>query len=596
MKHLFFLNKYFKKYRLRLLAGVLFVALANIFGVLPPQVVRHAFDLVKENIVYYRLFSGFEMQSEFYGLFSSMLVLFGLAVLVLALIKGAFMFLMRQTIIVMSRLMEFDFRNDIYAHYQSLDIAFYKRHRTGDLMSRITEDVNRVRMYLGPAIMYSVNLVVLIVIVVATMFRVNAELTLYVLIPLPLLSFSIYYVNQIINKRSEIIQKRLSGLTSVAQEAFSGIRVLKAYVQEEANNAFFERESEDYKKQSLKLARVQAMFFPLMLSLIGVSTILTIYVGGLQVINGKLTPGNIAEFVLYVNMLTWPVTSIGWVASIIQRAAASQKRINEFLLTKPAIVSPKGEMREVIGNIRFDKVSFVYPDTGIRALSDVSFELKQGQKMAVIGRTGSGKTTIAELLTRKYDATEGAVLLDGHDLRSLPLAQVRKQIGYVPQDVFLFSDTVRNNITFGKPDATKAEIQQAAVRASVWNDIKQLPDGLNTITGERGLTLSGGQKQRISLARALIKNPKIILLDDCLSAVDAATEHDIIEQLNSYLHQKTAIVITHRIFALMSFDHILVLEQGRLAEQGTHEQLLEMGGIYAELYEKQRLEDKKMRS
>ncbi len=594
MKNLLHLNKYLFKYRWRLLLGVLFVTLSNVFGVLPPQVIRHAFNLVKENIEYYHLYSGFELQSSFYGVFSSAVIFFGLAVVALAVMKGIFMFFMRQTMIVVSRLIEYDFRNEIYEHYQKLTTAFYKRHRTGDMMSRITEDVSRVRMYLGPALMYSVNLTVLIVIVVSTMLQVNVELTLYALIPLPILSVSIYYVNNIINRRSEEIQRQLSSLTSIAQESYSGIRVLKAYTQEKATDTFFDKESERYKEKSLKLATVQALFFPLMMVLIGASVIITIYVGGQQVINGYLTSGNIAEFVIYINMLTWPVTSIGWVASIIQRAEASQERINEFLKTEPEIASPNHDALTLKGKVAMDKVSFTYPDTGIEALKEVSFELRPGEKMALIGRTGSGKSTIAELLVRKYDATKGQILMDDVDIRDLNLSALRAQIGYVPQDVFLFSDTIRDNIAFGKEEATMEEVRQAVHQAVILKEIDDLPEKFLTMVGERGVTLSGGQKQRISLARAIIKNPQLLIFDDCLSAVDANTEHVIISNLNDYLSDKTAIIITHRIFSLMSFDKIVVLDQGCIVEVGTHESLMSARGYYFDLYEKQRLEDKKM--
>lgn len=591
MKHLRYLNQYFLRYRFRLLLGILFVFLSNIFAIIPPKIIRYAFDLVKDNIAYYHLYNGFDLQTHYYSSFSNAIILFGVSMLLLALLRGGFMYLMRQTIIVMSRLIEFDLRNDMYAHYQQLSASFYRRNSTGDLMSRITEDVNRVRMYLGPAIMYAVNLAVLIVIVVATMVRVNAMLTFYVLLPLPVLAISIYLVNSVIHKRSEHIQQQLSQLTAIAQESFSGIRVAKAYVQEATTSKYFERESENYKQKSLQLAKVQAFFSPLMMLLVGLSTIITIYIGGRGVISGTITSGNIAEFVLYVNMLIWPVTSVGWVAALVQRAAASQKRINEFMQTPSDIVNPPNALNNTLqGDIKFEKVGFTYPDTGIRALDNLSFHLQSGQKMAIVGRTGSGKTTIAELMLRKYDATDGNILIDGVNIRQLDLASLRNQIGYVPQDVFLFSDLVKNNIAFGKNAATIEQIKQASLQAAVLKDIEQLPHGFDTIVGERGVTLSGGQKQRISLARALIKNPQVVLFDDCLSAVDAETEETILQHLNSFLSDKTAIIITHRIFSLMSFDKILVLDNGRMAEQGTHDELLALQGIYHQLYQAQQLE------
>ncbi len=587
------INKYFWKHKWLLLLGMLFVTLSNIFGVLPPQVIRHAFDLVKDNITYYQLFSGFDLQLSFYQIFNGALLLFGLAVLGLAIIKAFFMFLMRQTIIVMSRHIEYDLRNEIYAHYQKLSTAFYKTHRTGDMMSRITEDVSQVRMYAGPTIMYGINLTTLLLILITTMFTINSTLTFYVLIPLPFLSLSIYYVNNLINKRSKIIQEQLSELTNVAQESFSGIRVLKAYAQERSTSHFFDKECEDYKEKSLNLVRVQAAFFPLMLSLIGASTLLTIYVGGQQVIAGQITSGNIAEFIIYVNMLTWPVTSIGWIASIIQRASASQKRINEFLQTQPSITSPTQDSVQLKGAIAFNNVDFIYPDTGIHALKNISFELKAGEKMAIIGRTGCGKSTIADLLVRKYDASSGQILFDGQVVNQLNLNALRQQIGYVPQDVFLFSDTIENNIRFGQETATLSQIEQVTEQAAVLQDIQQFPEKFQTIVGERGVTLSGGQKQRISIARALIKDPQVLLLDDCLSAVDAETEQKIIHMLNHFLKDRTAIIITHRIFSLIQFDKIIVLEDGRLAESGTHESLLKQRGIYYDLFQKQHAEDKK---
>ncbi len=591
MKHLKVLNKYFFQYKWHFLLGVVFVAVSNYFGILSPQVIRYSFDLVKDNLSYYSLFEGFELQESFYSLFSAALLFFGITVLLLAILKGVFMFFMRQTLIVMSRLIEFDMKNEMYNHYQQLSLAFYKRNNTGDLMSRITEDVSRVRMYVGPAVMYGVNLLVLMVMSIYAMLSVNVELTLYVLIPLPALAISIYYVNNLIEHRSEMIQRKLSELTTAAQEFYSGIRVIKSYVQEKQIAKFFDSESEKYKGEALKLARVEAFFFPLMLLLIGLSTIFTIWMGGIGVMKGQISPGNIAEFVLYVNMLTWPVTAIGWVASITQRAAASQKRINEFLSEKPEIISGKENSILMKGNIQFREVSFIYPDTGVEALKDVSFSIKPGQKLAIIGRTGSGKTTIADLLVRMYDVTKGEILIDGIPIGKLDLAVVRRQIGYIPQDVFLFSDTVENNVSFGADGLDKAAVAEAAKSASVHQDIEGLPHHYETIVGERGVTLSGGQKQRISIARAFLKNPQIMILDDCLSAVDAKTEKAILTALRNLLNDKTAIIITHRIFTLLDFDNIIVLANGKIVEEGTHAELLACKGAYYDLFEAQKQED-----
>jgi len=592
MKHLQSLNKYFYKYRYRLSLGILFVVVSNYFGVLSPQVIRYSFDLVKDNLSYYNLFSGFELQNSFYSLFSSALLFFGITVLLLAVLKGVFLFFMRQTLIVMSRLIEYDMKNEMYDHYQQLSLAFYKRNNTGDLMSRITEDVSRVRMYTGPAVMYGMNLLVMVVMVIYAMLLVDVTLTLYVLIPLPLLAISIYYVNNLIEQRSEKIQQQLSGLTTNAQEFYSGIRVIKSYVQEKQILQFFDKASEDYKEKALKLARVEAFFFPLMLLLIGLSTILTIWVGGIGVMNGRITPGNIAEFVVYVTMLTWPVTAIGWVASMTQRAAASQKRINEFLDSKPEIITGNENGLMLRGEIEFRNVSFTYPDTGVQALKNVSFKIKPGQKLAIIGRTGSGKTTIADLLLRMYDVTSGEILLDANNIGNLNLSVVRRQVGYVPQDVFLFSDTVENNVGFGVKEFNREGIVNAAQGASIHKEIGGLPKQYDTIIGERGVTLSGGQKQRISIARAFMKNPQVMILDDCLSAVDAKTEKSILTALGELLQQKTAIIITHRIFTSLDFDTIIVLDNGSIAESGKHEELLAQKGLYYELFEAQRQAEK----
>lgn len=571
--------------------GIVFVSISNYFRVLQPGMIREGFDLVVEQIAMYRLFDGFALQQDYFGVLGNALFYYGILVMILAVLMGIFMYFMRQTLIVMSRLIENDLREEIFGQYERLSLAFYKRNNTGDLMSRITEDVSKVRNYLGPVVLYGVNLISTVVLTVYVMFKVNPTLTLYSLAPLPFLSISIYYVSNLIHKRSEVIQQHLAKLNVTAQEVYSGIRVVKSYVQEEPMIRFFSQQSDVYKSQSLRLTKVDAYFYPLMLLMIGASTIITVYIGGMQVMDGAITPGNIAEFVIYVNMLTWPVTSVGWIASLTQQAAASQKRINEFLSIQPEIVNPATDPRPLMGDLSFERVSFVYPDTGTKALSDLSFHLRPGQKMAIIGRTGSGKTTIADLITRMYDVSAGHIRIDGRDVREHDLDNLRSRIGYVPQDVFLFSDTIANNIAFGRADASAEDIEQYAMHAAVYDDIKGLPNGFETLVGERGVTLSGGQKQRVSIARALIKQPDIIILDDCLSAVDTNTERQILSYFNQALKDKTTLVITHRIYSLLSFDHIIVLDQGELVEHGTHEELLALKGYYADLYERQVVEE-----
>ncbi|MEM1216544.1 MAG: ABC transporter ATP-binding protein [Bacteroidota bacterium] len=584
LKHL---NKYFWKYRKLLLLGFLFVTLSNYFRVLQPQMIREGFDLVVEQIGLYRQLDGFDLQADFYAVLAKTLLYYGGLVLLLALIMGVFMYFMRQTIIVMSRLVEYDLRKEIFGHYEKLTLAFYKRNKTGDLMARISEDVGKVRMYLGPAVLYGINLLSTVILVVYSMLRVSPTLTMYVLIPLPFLSISIYYVSNIINKRSYRIQQQLSELNSTAQESYSGIRVIKSYVQERAIRGFFADQSDDFKDKSLELARVEAFFYPLMVVLIGASTILTVYIGGVQVANGTISAGNIAEFVIYVNMLTWPVTAVGWVASIIQQASASQQRINEFLREEPDIINTQQQPVALRGSIEFDQVTFTYPDTGITAIRNFNLQLKPGEKLAIVGRTGSGKTTLADLLLRMYDVSAGEIRVDGKPLQAHDLANLRERIGYVPQEVFLFSDTVANNIAFGKRSADREEVERFARYAAVHDDIAGLQDGFDTRVGERGVTLSGGQKQRVSIARALIKRPDIIVMDDCLSAVDTDTEAQILGYFNEALADKTTIIITHRIYSFLTFDKIIVLEDGGIAEQGTHQELLDAGGLYARLWSRQ---------
>ncbi len=592
MTHLHVLNHFFWKYRWHFFGGIFFVSLSNYFRVLQPQAIREALDLVINNLSLYRNFENSSLQNGLKLILGRQLLLFGLFVLLFAGLMGLFMFFMRQTIIVMSRLMEYDLRKEIFEHYQVLDLAFYKRNKTGDLMARITEDVNKVRMYLGPAILYGINLISLFVFVIYAMINVSLELTLFCLIPLPILSISIYYVSELIHKKSEEIQQQLAVLNNTAQEVYAGIRVVKAYTQENSMLGFFTAQSQQYNKQSVELAKINALFYPLMILLIGISTLITVYAGGTLVVRGGISTGNIAEFVIYVNMLTWPVTSIGWIASIIQQASASQKRINEFMQTKPSILSGNLENFKLKGEIHFKNVSLTYTDTGIKALKNINLHIKSGEKIAIIGKTGSGKSTFAELLLRMYDCTEGEILFDGMHVKMLHLGRLREQIGYVPQDVFLFSESLKENIAFGHPDASEAKIDEAILNASLADEIKTFPNGLNTILGERGITLSGGQKQRVSIARALLKDPEILILDDCLSAVDSHTENQLLTYFQTALKTKTAIIITHRIYAHLNFDKILVFQDGEIAHAGTHDELLKISPYYLDLYERQLSDEK----
>lgn len=592
MKELFSLNKYLYKYRYRMLLGVIFIVLSNWFGVFPAQVIRLAFDLVKEQVSIYQYVEGFNHQELFYNTFITIVLLFGFIVFLVAIIKGIFMFFMRQTIIVVSRLIEYDLKNEIYAHYQLLNLSFYRKNNTGDLMNRVSEDVGRVRMYIGPAIMYTLNLVVLFILVISTMISVNPKLTLFAVLPMPLLFLSIYYVQNVINKKSEDIQAQLSTLSSTIQESFSGIRVIKAFVREEEITSKFNAESEEYRLKTMGLVNVQAVFFPTVLTLIGISTLLTVYIGGKEVIDGRITAGNIAEFIVYVNMLTWPVTSVGWVTSLVQRASASQKRINEFINITPEIQNDEKQASiDLKGNIEFRNVSFRYPDTGIQALENISFRIEAGKTLAIVGRTGSGKSTIANLLFRMYECDEGEILLDNENINTLNLSSVRKQLSMVPQEVFLFSDTIANNISFGSEHADRNAVEKAAQLASVYDNIMQFEHGFETLVGERGITLSGGQKQRVSIARAIIKSPKVLIFDDALSAVDTKTEEAILNNLKEIMANKTNILISHRISTIKHADLIIYLDQGKIVEMGTHEELISIQNAYSELYQKQLLEE-----
>ena len=589
MKELSYLNKYFLKYKYYFLTGILFIIISNIFQIIPAQLVRSALDLVVENIALYKVFYGLEIQKTFYGIFAGSIFFYAILILIMALLRGGFLFLVRQTLIVMSRHIEYDLKNEIYNQYQKLPLSFYRKNSTGDLMNRISEDVSRVRMYLGPSIMYGLNLAILFLMLIPYMISINPKLTFYTLVPLPVLSISIYYVNNIINRRSEEIQKSLSGLSTFVQEAFSGIRVIKSFVRENDMFTKFEISSNDYKDKSMKLTSVNALFFPIIMALIGLSTVLVVYIGGNQVINGTASFGNIAEFIIYVNLLTWPVASLGWITSIIQRAAASQKRINEFLKIKPVITSEKAIKKEINGGVAFKHVSFIYPETGIKALTDVSFSLKPGESLAIIGTTGSGKSTIANLICRMYDPTSGTILIDGTDLNDLDLSSYRSQLGYVPQDVFLFSDSIYNNISFGSDNLESEDIIQAAKDADLYDNVQQFTDGFNTHIGERGITLSGGQKQRVSIARAITRKPRILILDDALSAVDTKTENTILKNMEKIMKDRTTIIISHRISSAKLATRIIVLHEGRIIQKGTNESLLAREGTYKDLYEKQLL-------
>lgn len=588
MKALARLNKYFFRYRGHLILGIIFVVLQNFGAIYPAQVVRESLD----EVIKYLKNNPLSESSEY---ITSLVFRFFLLIIGVAVLRGLLMFLMRQTIIVMSRRIEYDMKNEIYEQYQRLSLSFYRRNNTGDMMNRISEDVGRVRSYFGPAVMYSINLVVLFMLITVSMFNVNQTLTLYVLAPLPLLSISIYYVSEIMNRKSEQVQEQQSRLSTFVQEAFSGIRILKAFSKEEDFTKEFAQESQDYLKKNMSLVRVNALFYPLMLLLVGISTVLVVYIGGKEVLAGRATTGNIAEFILYVNMLTWPVASLGWVTAIIQRAAASQQRINEFLQLEPEIKSETANEISFNGTIEFKNVSFIYPDSGIKALDDVSFRLPAGSSLAIIGKTGSGKSTVAQLLLRMYDVTSGEILIDGHPIRQIPLRQLREKIGYVPQDVFLFSDSIANNIAFGLHDDTTGEIRQqkieeAADAAVIADNIREFPKGFETMLGERGITLSGGQKQRVSIARALIRKPSVLVFDDCLSAVDTSTEEQILRNLKSATSNITSIMISHRVSGIKQAAQILLLDHGKIIEQGTHLSLLKQKGAYYALYEKQLLE------
>jgi len=599
VKELAALNPFFWKYRFRFFAGIFLVIATNYLAVLAPQITGYVVGLVQEKLPGGKpttpiqpdlIISGIMGLSDYFKFSFGWLITFcSVTILILAIIRGVFMFFMRQTIIVMSRHIEYDQKNQVYEHYQKLDTEFYKTHSTGDLMSRITEDVSRVRMYTGPSLMYLINLVSLIGFCLYNMFTKDVRLSLYVLAPLPILAVTIYIVNSIINKKSEEIQGELSDLTTNAQESYSGIRVIKSFVQEKAMLGFFKTNSELYRKNATSLAMVEAFYTPTMSLMIGISTLLTIYLGGLQAIEDPSKVGTVIEFVIYINMLTFPVSAIGWTASMIQRAAASQKRLNEFLSIQPIITQNKqSHLQPTNGDIQFKDVSFTYPHSGVNAISDFNLHIPAGTKLLVLGKTGSGKSTIAQLLTRMYQVDKGQITIDGNLINEMNIQSLRTAIGYVQQDVFLFSDSIENNIHFGLQDILQeTDLIDAAHTAHVKHEIENLPQAFKTLVGERGTTLSGGQKQRVAIARALIKRPSIFIFDDCLSAVDAQTEQTILQNFKNYIEHKTTIMITHRIFFGFNFDLIIYLEDGKIAEMGTHELLLAKNGLYAELYHSQ---------
>lgn len=594
MKALRHLNKYFYKYRYRLVAGMLFVIVSNLFSAFPAKAVSLAIDLVMENLGIYDLFRGTALSGELKGRVGSVVAVVAALIILFALIRALFMYLMRQNIIVMSRLIEYDLKNEIFDHYQQLSSSFYRKNNTGDLMARISEDVSRVRMYIGPAVMYFTNLIATFVIVIPIMFAVHARLAFFVLLPLPVLSYAIFYVNNIINRKSDEIQRQLSTLTGFVNETFSGIRVIKAFGAEQFFRADFEKEAEAYKNKSLSLAKVDATFFPLMVFLTGMSTLITVFLGGMFVLKGELTLGNIAEFVIYVNLLTWPVASLGWTSSLVQRAAASQQRINEFLHSKPEITNNNQGIFTFEREIEFKQVSFRYPGKTQYALQNINLLIPKGKTLAVLGTTGSGKSTLVQLLLRMMDVQEGEILVDGKNLKDINLKAYKNMVGYSPQDVFLFSDTIAGNIAFGvnERDTDLTErIEKAADAAVLSENINGFTHGFETVVGERGITLSGGQKQRVSIARALIRDPELLILDDSLSAVDTKTESQLLANLKTVRQHKTSVIISHRVSTVKHADYIVMLDEGRIIEEGNHQQLLQENARYADLYQRQLVEE-----
>ena len=584
MKELRYLNKYLYKYRTKLIWGLLITVVARIFSLVAPRLIGNSLTAVENYL---------EAETADFGLIKEILLTNILIIIGTTLASGFFTFLMRQTIINVSRYIEFDLKNEVFWHYQRLTQRFYKNNRTGDLMNRISEDVSKVRMYVGPALMYSINTVALFVIVISYMISIAPILTLYTVLPLPILSITIYKLSRIINQKSALVQEMLSKMSSFAQESFSGIAVIKSYnLQGQSSSDFTDLASETYDK-NMDLVKVQAWFFPLMILLIGCSNLIVIFVGGNQYINGQLEIGVLAEFIIYVNMLTWPVAVVGWITSIVQQAEASQKRINAFLEEQPEIISGKGVFSGIQGTIEFKNVSLQYPETGIKALDQVNLTIPAGSTLGIIGNIGSGKSTLLDTLVRLYDPSEGSILIDGHDLKTFQLEELRSAVGYVPQNAFLFSEQIEENIRFGNPEASQEAIREAAQKSAVHDNIIQFKEGYKTLLGERGVTLSGGQIQRVSIARALIKDPQILLLDDCLSAVDTDTEEEILKHLRSVSKNKTTLIVSHRISSLKHADQIVVFENGKIVQQGKHTDLIEVGGYYKELFEIQQANSSK---